>query len=214
MYKPSKHQHILTLLIKTYAHMRKFLFLITLAMFSSMTKSKELEVATFAGGCFWCMEEAFENLDGVEEVISGFQGGVTANPTYNEVSSGKTNHFESVQVIFNPRIISYEQLLNIFWKNIDPTDGKGQFCDEGSQYRSGIFYHNDKQKRLIEKSILLLQSEKPFEESIKTIIRPVVTFYKAENKLQDYYKKHPWIYKFYKYTCGRNERLKEVWNMQ
>lgn len=194
--------------------MRNFFLLITLAIVSFMTKSKELEVATFAGGCFWCMEEVFETLDGVEEVISGYQGGTTSNPTYKDVSSGTTKHFESVQVIYNPRVVSYNQLLDVFWKNIDPTNGKGQFCDEGSQYRSGIFYHNNQQKKLIEQSILGLEKAKPFKESIKTIIRPVMAFYDAENKLQDYYKKHPWIYNFYKYTCGRSQRLKEVWGTE
>lgn len=194
--------------------MRNFIVIMTLAFVSSVSKSKELEIATFAGGCFWCMEEAFEKLEGVEEVISGYQGGTTINPSYEDVSTGETNHFESVQVIYNPSIIGYEQLLETFWKNIDPTNGDGQFCDEGSQYRSGIFFHNAKQKKQIEKSIQILHSVNRFEEEIMTIIQPVGHFYKAEKKLQNYYKKHPWIYHFYKFTCGRSQRLEEVWGVK
>ena len=167
--------------------------------------------ATFAGGCFWCMEEAFEKVDGVSSVISGYAGGTKASPTYKEVSSGRTGHTEAVEVIYDPGSVTYGELLEVFWRNIDPTDGSGQFCDKGSQYRSAIFYHDEEQKRLIEKSLQSLEDTKPFGEPIVTEIAPASMFYPAEDYHQDYYKRNPIRYRYYKYGCGRAQRLKALW---
>ena len=167
--------------------------------------------ATFAGGCFWCMEQSFEVLPGVIEVISGYTGGKSKNPTYEDVSGGSTGHVEAIQVSYDPEKISYEELLEAFWHNIDPTNGKGQFCDIGNQYRSIIFYHDEKQKRLAEQSKALLEKNKPFSGSIKTQIRPASKFYPAEKYHQNYYSKNPLAYKFYRFTCGRDRRLNELW---
>jgi peptide-methionine (S)-S-oxide reductase len=167
--------------------------------------------AIFAGGCFWCMEEAFEKVDGVTSVISGYTGGAQKNPTYEQVSSGGTGHFESVEVHYHPREISYRQLLEVFWRNIDPTDGAGQFCDKGSQYRSAIFYQNETEKQLAEASKKALAASKPFPGPILTLIVPASTFYPAEDYHQDYYKKNPIRYHYYKWACGRAQRLEELW---
>jgi peptide-methionine (S)-S-oxide reductase len=167
--------------------------------------------ATFAGGCFWCMEEAFEKVEGVSSVISGYAGGSKANPTYKEVSAGRTGHTEAIEVIYDPESVGYRQLLQVFWRNIDPTDGSGQFCDKGSQYRSAVFYHDEEQKRLIEESKKALDESKPFDEPIVTEILPASMFYPAEEYHQDYYKRNPIRYRYYKYGCGRTQRLKELW---
>ena len=167
--------------------------------------------ATFAGGCFWCMEEAFEKVDGVSSVISGYAGGTKASPTYKEVSSGRTGHTEAVEVIYDPGSVTYGELLEVFWHNIDPTDGSGQFCDKGSQYRSAIFYRDEEQKRLIEESLQSLEDTKPFDEPIVTEIAPASMFYPAEDYHQDYYKRNPIRYRYYKYGCGRAQRLKALW---
>lgn len=167
--------------------------------------------ATFAGGCFWCMEEAFESVTGVISVTSGYMGGKTKNPTYEQVSSGRTGHAEVVQVDFDPKRVSYEKLLDAFWRNIDPTQSDGQFCDHGSQYRSVIFYQDDEQKRLAEASRAKLLKSKPFKGAIVTDITKAGEFYPAEDYHQDYYKKNPVRYKFYKTGCGRAARLKELW---
>ncbi len=167
--------------------------------------------ATFAGGCFWCMEEAFEKVEGVSSVISGYAGGTKVSPTYKEVSSGGTGHTEAVEVIYDPGSVTYGELLEVFWRNIDPTDGSGQFCDKGSQYRSAIFYRDEEQKRLIEKSLQSLEDTKPFDEPIVTEIAPASMFYPAEDYHQDYYKRNPIRYRYYKYGCGRAQRLKALW---
>ena len=171
----------------------------------------ETAKATFAGGCFWCMEPPYDKLDGVIATISGYTGGTKANPTYQEVSAGTTGHAEAVEVEYDPKKISYDKLLEVFWKNIDPTQKDAQFCDHGSQYRSAIFVHNDEQKRLAEASKAALAKSKPFKGDIVTEIAPATTFYRAEEYHQDYYIKNPVRYKFYRTGCGRDARLKELW---
>lgn len=171
----------------------------------------ELAVATFAGGCFWCMEQPFDELDGVVSTTSGYTGGHKENPTYQEVSAGGTGHAESVQVTYDPKKVSYEKLLAVFWRNIDPLTKDAQFCDHGSQYRSGIFYHDENQKHLAEQSKKSLEESKRFDQSIVTEITAASTFYPAEDYHQDYYKTHPIRYKFYRYACGRDQRLRELW---
>ncbi len=175
------------------------------------TQEKKLERATFAGGCFWCMEPPYEKLDGVIEVISGYTGGNKENPTYEEVSSGSTGHFETVQIIYDPDKVTYQELLDVFWRQIDPTDRGGSFADRGTQYRSAIFYHNDEQKRLAEASKEKLEKARIFDKPIVTEIIKFSVFYKAEGYHQDYYKKNPLRYKFYRSGSGRDQYLKEVW---
>jgi peptide-methionine (S)-S-oxide reductase len=168
-------------------------------------------VATFAGGCFWCMEPPYDKLDGVHSTVSGYIGGEKLNPTYREVSAGSTGHTEAVQITYDPAKVSYEQLLDVFWVNIDPTVSDRQFCDRGNQYRTGIFYHGDEQRELAQASKSKLESTKPFKDPIVTEITAADTFYPAEDYHQDYYKKNPLRYKFYRYNCGRNKRLDELW---
>jgi len=170
-----------------------------------------LAKATFAGGCFWCMEEAFEKVDGVASAVSGYTDGHVAEPNYEQVSAGQTGHTEAIEVTYDASRISYRELLDVFWKNIDPTAANRQFCDIGSQYRAGIFYHDGEQQRLAEASRGALEKSKPFEGSIVTEIVPVSAFYPAEEYHQDYYKKNPVRYNFYKWSCGRAQRLKELW---
>lgn len=172
---------------------------------------EDIEKATFAGGCFWCMEGPFDKLDGVISTTSGYIGGDKKNPTYKEVSAGKTGHAEAVQVVYNSKKISYQQLLDVFWVNIDPTVENRQFCDYGSQYRSGIFYHNPEQKQAAEASKQTLEQSKPFDGDIYTEIIPASEFYPAEDYHQDYYLNNPIRYKFYRYSCGRDKRLKAIW---
>ncbi|WP_044338218.1 peptide-methionine (R)-S-oxide reductase MsrB [Rossellomorea aquimaris] len=171
----------------------------------------EHAVATFAGGCFWCMEPPFEKLDGVYSVISGYTGGEEENPTYDEVSTKQTGHVEAVQIEYNPKVITYEQLLKVFWRQIDPTDNGGQFVDRGPQYVSGIFYHNEEQKDIAQRSKQELADSGRFEEEIVTEIQPAKTFYKAEEYHQDYYKKNELSYKFYRNNSGRDDFLDEAW---
>ncbi len=169
------------------------------------------ESATFAGGCFWCMEAAFEKLQGVKEVISGYTGGHKTNPTYQEVISGTTGHYESIQIIFDPSQISYSKLLDIFFKQIDPTDPGGQFVDRGTQYRCAIFYHTNEQKRLAENAKEEIAKSGRFQKPIVTEILPAGPFYKAEDYHQDYYKKNPVRYRIYSSNSGRDTFLKKVW---
>ncbi len=168
--------------------------------------------AYFAGGCFWCVEESFEKLKGVEEVISGYSGGTTQNPTYNEVTYGKTGHFEVVEIIYNKEIISFEELLKNFWINIDPFDSYGQFCDKGYSYRSVAFYKNNQEKKYIERDIKKL--EKKFGKKVVTYIRKFEKFYKAEERHQDFYKIYFEKYLRYKKACGREEVLKQIWSQK
>ncbi len=167
--------------------------------------------ATFAGGCFWCVEEAFDKAPGVISTVSGFTGGGAKNPTYEQVSAGGTGHAEAVQVEYDPAKVSYEKLLDVFWRNIDPTQRDGQFCDHGSQYRSAIFYHDEAQKKLAEASKAALVKSKPFKGEIVTEITKLSEFYPAEDYHQNFHQKNPVRYKFYKTGCGREARLKEVW---
>lgn len=174
-------------------------------------EGRRLEKATFAGGCFWCMEHPFDELEGVVSVTSGYTGGTRKNPSYEEVSAGRTGHAESVQVVFDPARIGYRKLLEVFWRNIDPTTADRQFCDVGKQYRSAIFYHDESQKRLAEESMRELEKTKPFQGVIVTEITPASEFYTAEEYHQKYYRKNPIRYNFYRTTCGRDQRLKELW---
>jgi peptide-methionine (S)-S-oxide reductase len=167
--------------------------------------------ATFAGGCFWCVEEAFDKVPGVVATTSGYLGGHTKNPTYEQVSGGRTGHAEVVQVEYDPKRVGYEKLIEAFWRNVDPTQKDAQFCDHGSQYRSGIFYHDAEQRRLAEASKAALAKNKPFKGEIVTEITKASEFYAAEGYHQDYYQKNPVRYKFYKTGCGREARLKELW---
>ncbi|MGH8632617.1 MAG: peptide-methionine (S)-S-oxide reductase MsrA [Burkholderiales bacterium] len=167
--------------------------------------------ATFAGGCFWCMEEVYEKVPGVIATLSGYMGGHVKNPTYEQVSTARTGHAEVVEVEYDPSKVTYARLLEVFWRNVDPTQRDGQFCDHGSQYRSGIFYHDDEQKRLAEASRAALQKSKPFKGEIVSEITKSSQFYLAEGYHQDYYLKNPARYKFYKSGCGRDARLKQLW---
>jgi len=167
--------------------------------------------ATFAGGCFWCVEEAFENVPGVLSATSGYIGGQVPNPSYEQVSAGKTGHTEAVEVLYDPEKVSYSKLLEVFWRNVDPITPNAQFCDLGSQYRAGVFYHNDEQKKLAEESKQALVGAKRFNQPIVTEITMATAFYAAEDYHQDYYKKNPLRYKFYKHNCGRAKRLEELW---
>jgi peptide-methionine (S)-S-oxide reductase len=170
-----------------------------------------LEKATFAGGCFWCMQHAFDGLEGIVSTVPGYTGGRKGNPTYKEVSAGGTGHAESVEILYDLKKISYEKLLDVFWRNIDPTAADHQFCDYGDQYRSEIFFHNEDQKRLAEQSRAAIERSKSFKEPIVTQITPAATFYRAEEYHQNFYKKNPIRYKFYRHTCGRDQRLNELW---
>ncbi len=170
-----------------------------------------LERATFAGGCFWCMVPPFEKLDGVKEVISGYTGGQKVNPTYEEVSSGTTGHVEAIEVIYDPSKVTYNKLLDVFWRQINPTDADGQFVDRGSSYTSAIFYHTEEQKKLAEQSKEQLARSGRFDKPIVTEIRPVGAFYRAEGYHQDYWKKNPIRYKFYRYNSGRDQYLAKTW---
>ena len=167
--------------------------------------------ATFAGGCFWCMEPPYDKLPGVISTISGYMGGKTKNPTYEAVSTGTTGHTEVVQVEYDPSRVSYAQPLEVFWRNIDPTQKNAQFCDQGSQYRTAIFYHNEEQKKLAEASKAALVKNKPFKGEIVTEVTSAPEFYRAEEYHQDYYKKNPQRYKLYRTGCGRDARLIALW---
>ena len=173
--------------------------------------SENISKAYFAGGCFWCMEESFEKLDGVKEVISGYSGGTTSNPTYKEVTYGNTGHFEVIEIVYDKEIISYEILLQNFWLNIDPFDAFGQFCDKGYSYRSVAFYQNVLEKKLIDKNIF--EIEKKFQKKVLTYVRKFEIFYIAEDKHQDYYNEYFLNYLMYKKACGREEVLKRIWNL-
>jgi peptide-methionine (S)-S-oxide reductase len=178
---------------------------------SAATTASGNAVATFAGGCFWCMEPPYDELDGVISTTSGYTGGRKQNPTYEEVSTDTTGHTEAVQVVYDPKRISYARLLEVFWRNIDPLTANAQFCDHGTQYRSGIFYHDAEQRRLAEDSKRALEASGRFKGPIVTEIVAAGTFYPAEEYHQDYYKKNPIRYKFYRAGCGRDQRLAELW---
>lgn len=170
-----------------------------------------LATATFAGGCFWCLEPPFDELPGVLSTTSGYTGGDKDNPTYEEVSAGGTGHAEAVEIRYDPTRIDYGRLLDVFWRNIDPVDSQGQFCDRGDQYRSAIFYHTEEQRRLAEESKAALVNSGRFKQPVATRITPAGRFYPAEEYHQDYYRKNPIRYKFYRFNCGRDQRLREIW---
>ena len=191
--------------------------LLNIALFLAITihqagfasAAQKSEIATFAGGCFWCMESPFDAIDGVKSTTVGYTGGSIKNPTYEQVSAGTTGHLEAVQVLFDPSRVTYQQLLDIFWRNIDPLNNNGQFCDLGPQYRSAIFFHNETQKRQAEVSRDRIERARGWK--IVSEIRPALTFYPAEDYHQDYYKKNPLRYKLYRSSCGRDRRLQELW---
>ena len=178
---------------------------------SAAHAADETAVAVFAGGCFWCMEPPFDAIDGVISTTSGYTGGQKKNPTYEEVSAGTTGHAESLRVVYDPRKVTYEKLLDVFWHNVDPDTRDAQFCDRGRQYRTAIFYQDETQKRLAEESKKKLEDAKALSGPIQTEIVAATEFYPAEEYHQDYYRKNPIRYKFYRYNCGRDARLKELW---
>ena len=177
---------------------------------SNSLADESSKTAIFAGGCYWCMVGEFEGIPGVQKVLSGYTGGTVKNPTYEQVSTGKTGHVEAIQVTYNPNIIGYQKLLDIFWRNVDPFDEKGQFCDKGSQYRAGIFYMDDAQKNLAEAS--KEQVKKMFNQEIATAIHPASEFYPAEDYHQDFHIKNKTHYELYRRGCGRDERLDKLWS--
>jgi methionine-S-sulfoxide reductase len=187
----------------------KIVSVLLIFFFYSSSVYSQNKTAVFAGGCFWCMEEAFEAVDGVDKVVSGYTGGTTKNPNYEQVTNQNTGHYEAVLISYNPQKISYAQLLDIFWKNVDPYDDEGQFCDKGPSYLSAIFYSNDEEKLLIEDSVKRLTQINTKLISTKFIKLDI--FYSAEGYHQDYYKRNPLKYNYYKTSCGRVKRLKEVW---
>ncbi|HSW64373.1 MAG TPA: peptide-methionine (S)-S-oxide reductase MsrA [Dissulfurispiraceae bacterium] len=199
--------------------MKRMIYLILVLGVFIMTMIAEaaemkVEEATFAGGCFWCMEPPFEKLEGVKDVISGYTGGQKVNPTYEEVSSGTTGHAEAIRVIYDPARVSYQKLLATFWRQIDPTDAGGSFVDRGSQYRSAIFYHNEEQRRLAEQSRAELGKSGRFLKPVVTEIAEAGVFYQGEEYHQDYYKKNPIRYRYYRYNSGRDQFIKKNWGEQ
>ena len=192
--------------------MKKIFLVILIFIFSSnIVSSKNIKEAYFAGGCFWCMEEFFEKVKGIEEVISGYSGGYTKNPTYKEVTYGNTGHFESAKIVYNEDVITYKELLNLYWKNIDPFDAAGQFCDKGLSYRSVAFYKTQSERNEIKNSISNI--EKKFKDKkVVTFIRKFEKFYPAEDYHQNYYQENFINYLKYKKACGRDNTLKQIWN--
>lgn len=192
--------------------MIRLLLVTTLVTLSPTAIAAQPDKATFGGGCFWCMEPPYDKIEGVLETVSGYAGGEIADPTYEQVSAGGTGHVEVVQITYDPEKITYQELLEAYWPETDPTDAGGQFCDRGESYRPVIFYHNNKQKQIAESSKAELVEDKPFDEPIKTTIEPLNdSFYPAEDYHQNYYQKNPIRYKFYRYNCGRDKRLEKLW---
>jgi peptide methionine sulfoxide reductase msrA/msrB len=193
--------------------MKRFFLLATAALgFTLSVQAAAMQKATFAGGCFWCIEGAFDDLPGVKKAVSGYTGGTTVNPTYEQVSSGSTGHLESVEIEFDPAVVSYKQLLQVFWRQIDPTDAGGQFADRGSQYHTAIFYHDDAQRKDAEYSKNELNKSGLFDKPIVTAIRPAEKFYPAEDHHQDYHKTCPLKYKLYRAGSGRDQFIEKIWN--
>jgi methionine-S-sulfoxide reductase len=191
--------------------MKIFVLILLILLNTNISYSKNIREAYFAGGCFWCVEEFFEKTKGVKEVTSGYSGGDTVNPTYKEVTYGNTGHFESAKIIYDVDIISYSELLSLYWQNIDPFDSVGQFCDKGLSYRSVAFYKNQKEKKEIENSIKKI--EKKFKnKKVVTFVRQFKKFYPAEDYHQDYYQKSFVNYLLYKKACGREQTLKKIWD--
>ncbi|HXV65459.1 MAG TPA: peptide-methionine (S)-S-oxide reductase MsrA [Vicinamibacteria bacterium] len=190
--------------------MRVFAVLV-LALGTLPLSGAELEKATFAGGCFWCMEPPFDALEGVISTTSGYIGGRVENPSYEQVSYGGTGHLEAVEILYDPKKVSYEKLLEVFWVNVNPTDGAGQFCDRGSQYATAIFFHDEEQRRLAEESKREIEESGRLDKKIVTPIREATAFYRAEEYHQDYYTKNPFRYKLYRAGCGRDRILRQLW---
>lgn len=193
---------------------RALFFAATVFVASNATSSiaQELETAIFAGGCFWCVESDFDAIPGVVETVSGYTGGSTASPTYKTVSAGGTGHREAVQITFDPDVVSYEHLLTAFWHSVDPTDAGGQFCDRGESYSTAVFVTDDGQRQLAEAS--KAESEVSLGATIVTTIEQATPFFPAEDYHQDYYEKNPLRYQFYRWSCGRNQRVEELWGDQ
>jgi len=206
--------------------MKKFLLLFTFLGLASTTligctkpaasesktvSTSSTKTALFAGGCFWCIEADFEKLNGVSSVVSGYSGGAADTANYKQVSYTETGHYEVVEVTYDPNTVSYSELVEYFWKHIDPTDARGQFCDKGSSYLSAIFYANEQEKEIVEKSLQNLEKTKPFNEPIATHIKAASPFYVGEEYHQDYYKKNPIRYNLYRSGCGRDKRLEQLW---
>ncbi|MGH7773100.1 MAG: peptide-methionine (S)-S-oxide reductase MsrA [Candidatus Binatia bacterium] len=189
-----------------------FLTLAGMAHAAQTSGSPQGAKAIFAGGCFWSVELVFDKVEGVFSTVSGYTGGTKKNPTYEEVVTGTTGHAESVQITYDPKKVSYEKLLEVFWRNIDPLTPNAQFCDVGSQYRTAIFYHDETEKRLAEKSRKALQGR--FKQPIATQIVPASQFYPAEDYHQDFHLKNPLRYQFYRAGCGRDQRLKKLWETE
>lgn len=181
----------------------------TFAVHAQDNKAGETKIATFAGGCFWCIESDFDKVPGVLKTVSGYTGGTTENPTYKSVTSGNSGHHEALQVTYDPRKVTYAQLLTVFWHSVDPTDGGGQFCDRGVSYETAVFVHDDEQRKLAAASKVMAM--KDLGKKIATPVEAVGRFYPAEDYHQDYYTKNPLRYRYYRWNCGRNQRVKEVW---
>jgi peptide-methionine (S)-S-oxide reductase len=193
--------------VKRLALLASLLTLLALAPAQAQNRA----VAIFAGGCFWCMEPPFDKLDGVLATTSGYIGGTKVDPTYEQVTSGRTGHYEALQVDYDPTRVSYQQLLEVFWRNIDPLDASGQFCDKGPQYRSAIFALDDGQRAAAEASRAALEKSGKLPGRIVTEILPAAKFYPAEAYHQDYYRKNPTSYTYYRWSCGRDRRLERLW---
>ena len=187
------------------------ILVLLVALLASPAIAQKTEKATFAAGCFWCTEEAFEKVPGVVSAVSGYMGGKVKNPSYDQVSTGRTGHTEVVEVTYDPAKVSYEKLLEVFWLNHDPTSRDRQFCDAGSQYRPEIFYHDDAQRKAAEASKAAIEKSKPFREPIVVPVTAATTFYPAEDYHQDYYTKNPLKYQLYRNGCGRDARLRQLW---
>ncbi|NBC23891.1 MAG: peptide-methionine (S)-S-oxide reductase MsrA [Gammaproteobacteria bacterium] len=185
-----------------------------LALGATTARAAEDDLATaiFAGGCFWCMEPPYDEMDGVKSTISGYIGGHVADPSYQQVTGGDTGHAEAVKIVYDPEVVDYGQLLHVFWRNVDPLTANRQFCDQGSQYRSAIFYVDERQKTLAEQSLAEVAAR--FDDPVVTEINSAGTFYPAEDYHQNYYEKNPLRYKFYRYGCGRDARLEELWGKE
>tara|TARA_X000001036_G_scaffold131060_1_gene123885 strand:+ start:207 stop:779 length:573 start_codon:yes stop_codon:yes gene_type:complete len=190
--------------------MKKVLLIYIFLLLNSASYSEELKKAYFAGGCFWCMEESFDQIEGVTSTISGYSGGHLKNPTYQDVVYKDTGHVEAIEITYDPNLVSYEQLLEIYWKNIDPFDSAGQFCDKGKSYRSVIFFQTQPEKEFI--NVSFKQMEKIFNKKIVTLVWKFEKFYPAEDYHQDYYEKNFIRYLMYKKACKREETLKKIWN--
>ena len=193
--------------------MRKIAFIAALLIVTAIaqTHAQTRAVAIFAGGCFWCMEPPFDKVEGVLATTSGYTGGLKTNPTYEQVSAGRTGHYEALQVDYDPTRVSYEKLLEVFWRNIDPLDASGQFCDKGPQYRAAIFVADDRERALAEASKAALEKSGKLPGKIVTEILPAAVFYPAEAYHQDYYRKNPTAYSYYRWSCGRDRRLERLW---